>query len=362
MIAFDHRYASKISASALGFGLLVSGIAADAAGKTSTAVPAAPGISSPAGASASADGAAPHLTIAFDDAGVVRDVATSAATVGEFLAANGIHPVDGDFLSRAAGDALADGMRLAYRPAVSIVFHDGTRTRTIRTSDSTVADLLAGQHLMLASNDEVRPALDTPLADGSVVRVTHVSAWTKSERTKIAPRVQKRFDARLARGTKKTIAPGIAGIRETKVTFVARDGRDATKTVVSSRVVRSAKPQVVVVGTGPASALRTFAQERFSGAVRFAGEAFHVLATAYTGSCYGCSGFTASGARAGHGIIAVDPRVIPLGTRLFIPGYGRAVAGDTGGAIVGHRVDLGFDGLADAREFGRRAIVMYVVH
>ncbi len=81
-----------------------------------------------------------------------------------------------------------------------------------------------------------------------------------------------------------------------------------------------------------------------------------MIATAYTADCAGCGGMTAIGRRAGHGIVAVDPRVIPLGTRLYIPGYGLAVAGDTGGAIVGNRIDLGFDSHA------RRAAVRPSLH
>ena len=73
-----------------------------------------------------------------------------------------------------------------------------------------------------------------------------------------------------------------------------------------------------------------------------------MIATAYTADSSGGSGWTAIGRRAGYGIVAVDPRVIPLGTRLYIPGYGMAVAGDTGGAIVGNRIDLGFDSLRGA--------------
>ena len=68
---------------------------------------------------------------------------------------------------------------------------------------------------------------------------------------------------------------------------------------------------------------------------------------------------TAIGRRAGHGIVAVDPRLIPLGTHLYIPGYGMAIAGDTGGDIVGHRIDLGFDSTRDAMLFGRRDITVY---
>jgi 3D (Asp-Asp-Asp) domain-containing protein len=87
-----------------------------------------------------------------------------------------------------------------------------------------------------------------------------------------------------------------------------------------------------------------------------------MVATAYTANCDGCSGVTASGQHAGHGIVAVDPRVIPLGSHLYIPGYGHAVAGDTGGAIRGNRVDLGFNSDADAMQFGRRPVTVYVLH
>jgi 3D (Asp-Asp-Asp) domain-containing protein len=70
---------------------------------------------------------------------------------------------------------------------------------------------------------------------------------------------------------------------------------------------------------------------------------------------------TALGWQAGYGIVAVDPRVIPLRTRLYIPGYGYAVAGDTGGAIRGSRIDLGFNTYRDARQFGRRNVTVYLL-
>ena len=68
-----------------------------------------------------------------------------------------------------------------------------------------------------------------------------------------------------------------------------------------------------------------------------------VFATSYDKNCSGCNERTASGLPTGFGVVAVDPKVIPLGTKLYIPGYGVAVAGDTGGAIKGAKIDLGFD-------------------
>ncbi len=74
-----------------------------------------------------------------------------------------------------------------------------------------------------------------------------------------------------------------------------------------------------------------------------------VYATHYDSRCPGCNEWTATGMRAGKGVIAVDPKVIPLGSKVYIPGYGVAVAGDTGGSIKGNIIDLGFD---DARTSG----------
>ena len=84
-------------------------------------------------------------------------------------------------------------------------------------------------------------------------------------------------------------------------------------------------------------------------------------ASAYLPSDGGGSGITATGAIARHGIVAVDPRVIPLGTKVFIPGYGIAVAADTGGAIKGQRIDLCMESYHDAIQFGRRDISVYVL-
>ncbi len=84
-------------------------------------------------------------------------------------------------------------------------------------------------------------------------------------------------------------------------------------------------------------------------------------ATAYTSQDPGCGLYTARGTLLRKGLVAVDPRVIPLGTRLYIPGYGPAIADDTGGAIIGNRIDLAYESRADALQFGRRMITVYIL-
>ena len=67
------------------------------------------------------------------------------------------------------------------------------------------------------------------------------------------------------------------------------------------------------------------------------------------------------GTRLRYGVVAVDPRVIPLGTKLYIEGYGYAVAEDTGGAIKGNRIDLCYTDRAKAEAFGRRNVKVYIL-
>lgn len=75
----------------------------------------------------------------------------------------------------------------------------------------------------------------------------------------------------------------------------------------------------------------------------------------------GSSGRTASGHKAVYGVVAVDPRVIPLGTLLYIEGYGFALASDTGGAIKGNRIDLCMNSRSQALKFGRRSVKVHVL-
>ncbi len=91
------------------------------------------------------------------------------------------------------------------------------------------------------------------------------------------------------------------------------------------------------------------------------GRVIYVEATAYSSQDPGLGLYTARGNLVGHGIISVDPNFIPLGTRIYIPGYGEAIADDTGGAIVGNRIDIAFDTYEEAINFGRQNIEIYII-
>ena len=100
--------------------------------------------------------------------------------------------------------------------------------------------------------------------------------------------------------------------------------------------------------------------ETSRGWVRYT-EMMGMEATAYLPTDGSPEGLTAMGIPATYGIVAVDPDVIPLGSRVYIPGYGEALAADTGGAIVGYRIDLCMENYDEAMEFGRRNITVFVL-
>ncbi|MCP3025938.1 LysM peptidoglycan-binding domain-containing protein [Halobacillus sp. A5] len=91
----------------------------------------------------------------------------------------------------------------------------------------------------------------------------------------------------------------------------------------------------------------------------------NVSATAYTADCEGCTGTTATGidlnANPDQKVIAVDPDVIPLGSKVYVEGYGEAIAGDTGGAIQGNKIDLYMQDRGEALEFGRQDVTVQVL-
>lgn len=113
--------------------------------------------------------------------------------------------------------------------------------------------------------------------------------------------------------------------------------------------------QIVVKGTAKVVKTTQVAGQT----IRYLCDLGNFVATAYDARCPGCSSTTATGMAAGFGVVAVDPQVIPLGSKLYISGYGQAVAGDVGGSIKGKRIDLGFE--TASKNFGRRQVQVWLL-
>jgi uncharacterized protein YabE (DUF348 family) len=361
LIVKDQRITSVVAAGILSAGLF-GAFAIPARGAQTENVTVVPStVSAPNTDYASAPSSNVTTFAAIVRDGTTYTYGTTATTVGEFLAERDIRLGRGDTAAPDASERLTDGMKVAIRRAVPVALTVGSRRQIVRNVPTTVRQLLASQHVRLGVHDEVSPSLESQVDANDEVRVVRVAMWTAHVRQNFFARVRLRNDASLPTGHVVTIAKGHAGIRETTFRYVRRDDAKPTRITLASRIVREPQTRVILRGIASYTSLAHVAQQGFASAVNFAGTAIHMIATAYTAGCYKCSGITAIGVRAGFGIIAVDPRVIPLGTKLFVPGYGRAVAGDTGGAIVGNRVDLGMNTPYEAIRFGRRPVTVYVL-
>ena len=293
---------------------------------------------SPAYAGNAAVAAGVAHTVIFTAQGSTTEQPTNATTVGAFLREHGIVLGANDYISPSVDTPLSDRMSIQYRPAVPVVIVNGKHRDSVNTSVPDVASLLQSQNIHLGKYDSVSPALTDALPANGIVRIDHFLTWQRIEHRVIAMPTIRRVDVSLKPGAAKVVAKGMPGMIDVLVAFTQHSNGDVKARTVGSRIVRKPRARVIDVG---------------------AADAMQMVATAYTPNCSGCSGITASGRPAGHGIVAVDPRIIPLGTRLYIPGYGYAIAGDTGGAIVGYRIDLGYTSYRDAMQFGRRAVTVY---
>ena len=147
-------------------------------------------------------------------------------------------------------------------------------------------------------------------------------------------------------GTETVLEEGEDGKKIQIIKTLLYEGKEYSKEIVGTEIIPG-KDHVISRGTK--SIWKTL--ETPEGEIKY-WKKMRVYATHYDSKCPGCNEWTAIGMRAGKGVIAVDPKVIKLRSKVYIPGYGLAVAGDTGGAIKGNIIDLGFE---DARTAGWRA-------
>ena len=173
----------------------------------------------------------------------------------------------------------------------------------------------------------------------------------------------------MAYGESQVIQEGIDGFAQTLWKVYYHDGVEVYREVLYDGFIIEPIPQITEVGTRG----RPITNRLFRDTPRAQGfsytRSFVAEATAYDPTIRGNrpQAITATGQVARRGIVATDPRVIPMGTRMYITStdgtwsYGFAVAGDTGGAIRGYKVDLFMCSRAEALQFGRRNVKIYIL-
>jgi 3D (Asp-Asp-Asp) domain-containing protein len=198
-----------------------------------------------------------------------------------------------------------------------------------------MAPMLHGQPHQTNSTHSTTAPLSAPASAPAARKVV--------QREPIPYPTLRKATSQLRSGTSRTVREGSNGEKEVVYRVYSRtDGVELRRDVVSTRIFKKPIPEVIEEGRSVQLSSRGY----FSGR-----RVVTMVATTYDPYHDGSNshGRTYSGLLGGYGVVAVDPRFIPIGTRLYIEGYGYAIAADTGGAIKGNRIDLAIDSQHDVR-------------
>lgn len=270
------------------------------------------------------------------------ELKSSRPTVAMALSEAGIRIGPADEVFPPLSAALVAGMEVQVKHARAITLRTGTTSQIIYTHKTSVGEALAEAGMRLGAEDRVEPGLDAEVRHGMTVRLVRVVGRSFIERETIVRRTVFEPDEEL-QGTATRTVQGRDGVRFREFRVVIEDGVERERQLIRewfdpqpvNTVIYYAASALRATGVANVETLNVQRIER-------------MWATWYNAASAGRSphdpyyGITATGVPVTKGIVAVDPAVIPLGTRLYIPGYGFAVAADTGGGIKGNMIDLGY--------------------
>lgn len=256
-------------------------------------------------------------------------------------------------------------IRMAKKITITVA---DRQPKTIKSTKRYIYQLLADSGVALNSEDRVFPVPQTPLADGMKIKVTKVKHRVYAEREVIPYRVIYRDDPAIPEGDEVVAQEGQVGIIKKTRKIYYKNHEISSENVIKKELICEPVNKVVLVGTKvepsyipPSPPPVELASH---GSIK-SGSCITMEATGYEPSAKSCgpsaSGYTATGLPARYGVVAVDPYVIPLGSHLYVEGYGYAIAADKGTAITGNRIDLCFDTYEDAINYGRRTVKVYLL-
>ncbi len=289
------------------------------------------------------------------------------------MAEAGIEITEYDVVNPVLDEQLGKENSITVQKAFEVTLNDGGEEKKVRSTSTTVADFLKRENIHLNDDDRLNRKADGYLKPGSIVEVVRVEKVTDVVEEPANFAVETRNDPSLLKGREKIVQAGKKGTVSRKFEIVKENGKEVSRKLLEEKSIKEPQTKIVAIGSkvmvASASATKSNSKTGSRSVSRndssAEGEEFYVTATAYTAYCNGCSGITRTGinlrANPNLKVIAVDPSVIPLGSKVWVEGYGYAVAGDTGGAIKGKKIDLHVPTKGDAYKFGRRQVKIKII-
>lgn len=287
--------------------------------------------------------------------GKTKTVFTYEKTVGDFLEKEGIVLKNKDLVSPSLDKVIDKDMKIVISSPKSYHIKDGKKTIIAEASGYTVADVLDNLDIKLNKLDRVSLPLDEIAKEGMEIKIDRVVVENLENKIEIPFETESRENKDMFEGEKKVITKGEVGQKTENLKNTYVNGVLETTEVLKSEITKDPVKEVVEVGTKKGTQAPNGKNAK---------RVIVMQATAYDPTA---GSKTAMGTRARVGAVAVDPKVIPLGSKLYIESmdgfasYGYATAEDTGGAIKGNRIDLFYNSNAEANRFGRRNVKVYVL-
>lgn len=298
---------------------------------------------------------------------------STAKTVGALLDEQDVDVKEQDQIDPAIDTDISKDMKIKIEPAFQVTVNDAGKQKKIWTTSTTVADFLKQQKMNIKDEDKIKPALDAKLTKGKAdITITRIEKVTDVVEEKIAFDVKKQEDASLEKGKEKVVQKGKEGKLKKHFEVVKENGKEVSRELVKEETAEQSKDKVIAVGTKQSSpkieqvSASGDSKTVVSRSNESTGKVMTVSSTAYTASCSGCSGHTATGVNLKNNpnakVIAVDPNVIPLGSKVHVEGYGYAIAADTGSAIKGNKIDVFFPEKSSAYRWGNKTVKIKILN
>lgn len=282
--------------------------------------------------------------IRIQEDGVTRTLNTTARSVGEALLQAGYILHLADRIQPPPDTPLHANITINIEKAKPVtIWADGRAVRT-RTLQRTVGEVLAEMNVALLDEDYTRPALDKEVEPFMEIRVVRLRRELRVQQNTLPFDTLWEADPEMELDTSVVAQEGVPGVRERRSLVTLEDGIEIDRTLLQDYIPLAPKPKINKYGTKVV--VRTL--DTPSGPLQY-WRKVRMLATSYSASTAGVArsspwyGRTRCGEPMRFGIVAVDPRVIPLRSKVYVPDYGIGLACDTGGAIKGKRIDLGYD-------------------
>lgn len=285
------------------------------------------------------------VPLTVDEGDLPYTIRTTAQTVGQALRQAEITLYLGDHVQPSLGSQVTAGLRVMIQRSIPIALQVDGRLVKTRTRAKTVGGALTELQIGVMGGDQVQPGPETALTDNLSIAITRVHEEVAIKEEIIPIETVFEPDPNLAIDTQQVVNQGAPGINRQRFRVRYEDGEEVARTLEDSWVAQEPTQRVIAYGQRVEPQTFTTAD----GTQITYWRKIRAYASSYSASTAGVSpdksyyGRTFTGDIMRSGIIAVDPRVIPLRTKLYVPGYGAGDALDTGSAILGRRVDLGYD-------------------